>query len=259
LKVSISKHDNDDVDKNDKKLDPIKLSQVPDLEVYIANIWPSKKNEIPTDHVLTMDRKNDIGNNDKTIYDEKTSELVTDYIDLCKKLITSLSPNGNSKIIDNILTDEATSTLRDGKKRKNKDLLVGKFVINKVIRIERKDDPDSISEKWTDLSEKTIDKLIKQGIGDTVRTLVTEIVKSLGNEHITDVNKGKLFEILNDVEHYVDEKRNIIYSNFLAELEKNGYDKTKLEKWYDSIIKSIDALIECLVLISFQMNMNRQI
>jgi hypothetical protein len=73
------------------------------------------------------------------------------------------------------------------------------------------------------------------------------------------VNKGKLFEILNDVEHYVDEKRNIIYSNFLAELEKNGYDKTKLEKWYDSIIKSIDALIECLVLISFQMNMNRQI
>lgn len=249
LKVSISKDDNDNVDTNDKKLDPIESSQVPDLEVYIANIWPSKENEIPTDHDLIMDRKNDIGNHDKTIYDEKTSELVTDYIDLCKKLITSLSTNDNSKkIIDNILKKEANSTLRDGKKRKNKDLLVGKFVINKVIRIERKDDPDSISEKWADLSKKTIDKLIKQGIEDTVRTLVTEIVKSLGNEHVTDVNKEKLFEILNDVEHYVEEKRNIIYSNFLAELEKSGYDKTKLEKWDDSIIKSIDALIEGLVL-----------
>ena len=79
-------------------------------------------------------------------------------------------------------------------------------------------------------------------------TFVTEIVKSLGNEHITDVNKKKLFQItLNDVEYYVDEKRNIIYSNFLTELEKNGYDKTKLEKRDDSIIKSIDALIEGLV------------
>ena len=243
----LKKDDNDNIDKNNKKLDPIESSQVPNLDVYIANIWPSKEDEVPTDHDLIMDRKNDIGNHDKTIYDEKTSELVTDYIDLCKKLITTLSTKGDSKkIIDDILKDEANSTLRDGKKRKNKDLLVGKFVINKVIRIERKDDPDSISEKWADLSKKTIDKLIKQGIEDTVRTLVIEIIKSLGIEHITDVNKEKLFNILNDVEHYIEEKRNIIYSNFLAELEKNGYDKTKLKR--DSIIKSIDALIDGLVL-----------
>jgi hypothetical protein len=249
LQFSISKDDNNNQHKNDNKVDPIELSLVPDLEVYIANIWPSKENEIPTDHDLTMDRKNDIGNHDKTIYDEKTSELVTDYIDLCKKLITSLSTNGNSKkIINNILKDKATSTLRNGKKRKNEDLLVGKFEINKVIRIERKDDPYSISEKWADLSKKTIDKLIKQGIEDTVRTLLTETVISLDSEYIRDVNKEKLFEIVNDVEHHVPEKRNIIYRNFLSELEKNGYDKIKLEKRYDSTIKSIDALIEGLEL-----------
>ena len=86
------------------------------MEVYIANIWPSKENEVPTDHDLIMDRKNDIGNHDKTIYDEKTSELVTDYIDLCKKLITSLSTNDNSKkIIDKILKKEANSTLSNEK------------------------------------------------------------------------------------------------------------------------------------------------
>jgi regulator of sigma D len=146
------------------------------------------------------------------------------------------------------LKDKATSTLRNGKKRKNEDLLVGKFEINKVIRIERKDDPDSISEKWADLSKKIIDKLIKQGIEDTVRTLITEIVKPLDNEHTINVNKEKLFTILNDVDHYVPEKRYIIYTNFLSELEKNGYDRTELDKRYDSIIESIDALIDGLVL-----------
>jgi hypothetical protein len=248
LKVSIIKGNNDNVGKSDNKSDPMELSLVPDLEIYIANIWPSKENDIPRDHDLTLDRKNDIGNHDKTIYDEKTSELVTDYIDLCKKLITSLSTKDNSEIINDILKGEATSRLRDGKKRTNEDLLVGKFVIDKVIRIERKDDPDSISEKWADLSKKTIDKLIKQGIEDTVRTLIVEIVKSVDSEYTSNVNKEKLFTILNDVEHHVPEKRNIIYNNFLFELEKNGYDKTKLDKRYDSIIKSIDALIEGLLL-----------
>ena len=146
------------------------------------------------------------------------------------------------------MKDKATSTLRNGKKRKNGDLLVGKFEINKIIRIERKDDPESISEKWADLSKKIIDKLIKQGIEDTVRTLITEIVKPLDNEHTINVNKEKLFTILNDIDHYVPEKKNIIYTNFLSELEKNGYDRTKLDKRYDSIIESIDALIGGLVL-----------
>ena len=63
---------------------------------------------------------------------------------------------------------------------------------------------------------------------------------------LTDVNIENLFKILNDQEHYVNGKRNIIYSNFLTELEKNSYDKTKLKR--DSIIKSIDALIEGLML-----------
>jgi hypothetical protein len=90
--------------------------------------------------------------------------------------------------------------------------------------------------------------LIKQGIEDTVRTLITEIVKPLDNEHTINVNKEKLFTILNDVDHYVPEKRYIIYTNFLSELEKNGYDRTELDKRYDSIIESIDALIDGLVL-----------
>jgi len=250
LQVSISKDNNNNQHTNDNKVDPIELSLVPDLEVYIANIWPSKENEIPIDHDLTLDRKNDIGNHDKTIYDEKSSELVTDYIELCKKLITSLASKDNSYIIDNILKYKATSTLRDGKKRKNMDLLVGKFVINKVIRIERKDDPDSISEKWADLSKKTIDKLIKQGIEDTVRTLVSEIIKSLGDEHITSVNKEKLVDILNDVDHHECDKRSVIYNNFLEELTRNLKGKTQLEIKYDDIIKAVDALIEGLRLLN---------
>jgi NTE family protein len=260
------KDDYDNGAKNYKKLDPIELSQVPDLEVYIANVWPSREEDIPTDHDLILDRKNDIGNHDKTIYDEKTSELVTDYIDLCKILINTIATNDNSEIeeiLENNTTsilregnkrkykdlligkfeEDATSILREGNKRKYKDLLIGKFAISKVTRIERQDDPDSISEKWADLSKKTIDQLINQGIKDTVFTLITEIVKSLNIKHIEYKKKEKLYEILNDVKYYDHEKRNIIYNKFVNELKKYGYDEKINEKNYD-IIKSIDALIE---------------
>jgi len=44
------------------------------------------------------------------------------------------------------LEEKATSRLCDGTQRTYEDLLIGKFAINKVIRIERENDPSSISE-----------------------------------------------------------------------------------------------------------------
>jgi predicted acylesterase/phospholipase RssA len=240
LKVPTLKVKSEDINNN---LDPIELSQIPDLEVYIVNIWPTKENKIPIDHDLLKDRENDIRNHDKTIYDEKAAELVTDYINLCKRLINDFGIEHKSKLI-NILKDEATSRFRDGKKRNYKDLLIGKFAIDKIIRIERKDDPSSISEKWLDLSKITVDNLIKEGIKDTVCTLIMEIVKSLDNKNARTVDKEKLFEILNDPENHDADRRNIIHQNFLNELENNDYDKNVK----NDILKSVDALIEGLKL-----------
>ena len=52
----------------------------------------------------------------------------------------------------NLSNNNADTVFRDGKHRKYWDLLVGRFHVKKVIRIERTDDPDAISEKWGDYS-----------------------------------------------------------------------------------------------------------
>jgi len=76
------------------------------------------------------------------------------------------------------------------------------------------------------------------------------MVKSLDNENMINVNKEELLENLHYVNNYDDDKRNIIYNKFMKMLEIDVNDKTKLQlqKRYDHIIKSIDALIEGLKL-----------
>lgn len=91
----------------ESELDPKKLEsevltgeihgqKVPDLEVYIANLWPTEERDIPQDHDLAIDRMNDLLYHDKTKYDEKVAEFVTDYIDLAKRLIKLAKEKGAS-------------------------------------------------------------------------------------------------------------------------------------------------------------------
>jgi NTE family protein len=49
--------------------------------------------------------------------------------------------------------------------------LIGGFVIDEIVRIDRKDDADSVSEKWADYSSGTISKLFEQGRKDTIAKL----------------------------------------------------------------------------------------
>jgi NTE family protein len=53
---------------------------VPDLDVYIVDVWTTKEENIPWDHDAVLDRKEDLLLNDKTDYDEKTANIVSDYI-----------------------------------------------------------------------------------------------------------------------------------------------------------------------------------
>jgi NTE family protein len=150
----------------------IQEQKVPDLEVYIANLWPTEEHDIPQDHDLVIDRKNDLLYHDKTKYDEKVSEFVTDYIDLTKTLIKLAKQKGATEDeIRDILEQPGKSAFRTGKPRKYEELLKGRFAINKVVRIERKDDPDAISQKWADYSSGSINKLFDQGIKDALAAL----------------------------------------------------------------------------------------
>ena len=57
--------------------------EIPDLDVYIVNVHPSKKDIIPTDYDGVNDRVNDIMFSDRNSrYDEMVTYLVTDYNEL---------------------------------------------------------------------------------------------------------------------------------------------------------------------------------
>ena len=141
-----------------------KVGKVPDLDVYIVNVWPSIESTIPADHDGVTDRKNDITHSDQTEYDQKVAFFVGDYYNLANELIDLAKRKGASTAeIDAILSIQAKSIKRTGIRRTYNDLVEGRFDLRKVVTIEHKDDPDSISNKWADYTEETINKLISDG------------------------------------------------------------------------------------------------
>ena len=61
--------------------------KIPDLEVFIVNLHPSKQTNIPTDYDGVKDRHNDITYSDRNShYDERVANLITDYKDLINHL-----------------------------------------------------------------------------------------------------------------------------------------------------------------------------
>jgi len=137
---------------------------VPDMDVYIVSVWPSKEQDVPTDHDGLKDRLNDITYSDKTEYDQKVAIFVTDYIDLIWELVNEGKNHGIPKeSLKEILEKYANSIQRTGDKRQYLDLIKGRFRLNEVARIERTDDEYSISNKFADFSVKTIDDLITNG------------------------------------------------------------------------------------------------
>ncbi|MFZ0556116.1 MAG: hypothetical protein WAM26_12560 [Nitrososphaeraceae archaeon] len=105
---------------------------------------------------------------DKTKYDEKVAEFITDYIDLAKRL-KRLVKKKRARVteIKGILEEYCKSAFNSGEPRKYIELLRGR----KVVRIERKDDPDAISQKWADYSSGIIEKLLDQGLKDAMTAL----------------------------------------------------------------------------------------
>ena len=133
----------------------VKEKDVPDLEVYVVDVWPSmEKNNNKSDFTnydSVINRKNELAYQDKTLYDEKVANIVSDYYNLTKALIDLVeSKEDISKELVKILNTNIKSIHRDGTKRTNKDLLDDRFNITKIIRIERSIDSDDVANKWCD-------------------------------------------------------------------------------------------------------------
>jgi NTE family protein len=157
--------------------------EIPDLDVYIVNVQPSKQDKVPTDLDGMKDRINDITFMDRNShYDETVADLVTDYTDLIDKLkVLAKSYFQNKYKKDIVFQNEFDSLLKTiegntsrgaGENRKyREDLLKGRFRLTKVIRIENESYKDSISGKVGDFTSQSIRNLIEKGKQDARRVL----------------------------------------------------------------------------------------
>jgi NTE family protein len=70
-------------------------------------------------------------------------------------------------IINDLLNSKTMNHGLAMKPRKYSDILVGQFEIGKIIRVNRKNDEDTISDKIFDFSHKTIQELKESGYNNT--------------------------------------------------------------------------------------------
>ena len=158
-------------------------SLVPKLNVVEVNLHPLQIDKAPLDHDGVKNRTVDIVLGDKTHNDETIMLILQAYTDLAKKLIKIAKDYGvKQETIDNILDQPIPSQERfvGVKGTKYRDAIEGSFNLGEIIRVQRKHDEHSISNKIFDFTSNTIKHLLQEGYDDTV-----DYIKArFGSEHI---------------------------------------------------------------------------
>jgi hypothetical protein len=159
----------------------IKRSDVPQLEIYIGDLYTTKEKGTPKDPDAINNRVQNVLYHDKSKYDEKVTAMVSDYLNIIDDLMGMLRDKGmtDSTIyeqLNNDLQKRILSSHRDGCSRNSEDLIKGRVTINKIQRIEygesqRLDDSEDIYGKAFDFSKRTIRDLMKKGYEDTIKKL----------------------------------------------------------------------------------------
>src|SRR5919106_344521 len=142
---------------------------IPRLRYGIINLHPAKQDYLPSDYDGVVDRKNDIIFHDRTQFDENVAVLMSDFIRLAKSLIKLAEENGVSKeALQKIVKEETKAVyLATGKHWRFEDLLKANVDVDFVVRLERKNDSHTISNKTFDFSKTTIQQLIQDGYQET--------------------------------------------------------------------------------------------
>jgi NTE family protein len=137
---------------------------VPRLNIGIVNVHPTKQDTIPWDRDGIINRREDITYSDRTYNDQQALLLVSDYVDLARELIKIAKDHGVKDEVINSLLDR--KTMNHGlaiRPRKYSNILEGQYEIGKVIRVNRKNDEYTVSNKIFDFSSKTINQLRESG------------------------------------------------------------------------------------------------
>ncbi len=164
--------------------DSVRKSEVPPLRVFIVNVHPIKQDSLPADYDALVDRKNDLTYHDRTLFDERMAIMMTDYVNIANELIKLAEENNIKRsLIGNILEKQAdTRNFSTGKHLKFADLIEHMVSVEQVIRIERKNDTHTISNKTFDFSGTTIRNLVRDGYEETLEQ-EAEILQVWDSEH----------------------------------------------------------------------------
>jgi len=144
---------------------------------------------------MTKDREKDIRFHDKTDYDVKLAQDISDYHDFVD-LMTQLANDAIKEIRDKkdvindlkqrfeeIVNIPQRTLTRDNQQRYLYDLISKRFDIIDVLNIHRKDDEHTISDKIFDFSSDSILNLIKEGEKNALEEIVIyEIKKQIKND-----------------------------------------------------------------------------
>ena len=156
---------------------------VPRLRYGIINLHPAKQDYLPSDYDGVVDRKNDIIFHDRTQFDENVAVLMSDLIRLAKSLIKLAEDNDVSEeALGKIVKEETKGVyLATGKHLRFEDLLKANVDVDFVVRLERKNDSHTISNKTFDFSKTTIQQLIQDGYQET-KEQMKEVLARLRRE-----------------------------------------------------------------------------
>jgi len=149
---------------------------VPKLNVLQINLHPAKVKDIPSDHDGTQNRYSDITFGDRSKADETVLLAYQEYAQLVKDFIQLAKKNGaTQKMIDDILDRPIITQerLEGARATTYRDAVEGAFNIGEIIRIQRKNDEYSISNKIFDFSSTTIKHLLNAGYTDAIEYLNT--------------------------------------------------------------------------------------
>lgn len=176
-----------------------KEKHIPNLSLTIVNLHPAEEEEghipSPYDYDMTKDREKDIRFHDKTDYDVKLAQDISDYHDFVD-LMTQLANDAIKEIRDKndvvndlkqrfeeIVNIPQRTLTRDNQQRYLYDLISKRFDIIDVLNIHRKDDEHTISDKIFDFSSDSILNLIKEGERNALEEIVIyEIKKQIKND-----------------------------------------------------------------------------
>jgi NTE family protein len=205
-----SKH-NLTFDKWDKYYKIQKEKHTPNLSLTIVNLHPAEEDNILPlyDYDMTKNREKDIRFHDKTDYDIKLAQDISDYHDFVD-LMTQLASDAIKEIKDKdekvandlkqkfkeIINLPQRTLARDNKPRYFYDLIGKRFDIMDVLKIQRNDDEHTISDKIFDFSSPTISNLIKEEEKDAFNEIIEKVIENEGKE--SALLKLKIF--INDIE-----------------------------------------------------------